>query len=258
MPGERGAGPALAARGGAPGPPCGLRARSGRRPRPGRWVRLSSLLHARPSACMPPSVSAAGSRRRSEFGISEVRHFPSDVLDRSAFAVRALGAAAPNSYPITGFSAVTSIGLRSSARLMLSRFDREAGNPLCQPALARRSPAVRTLSRLYATSGNMTFSWKFPDCTRHRNTGVVADHLRAEHGNGLGNHGIHLAGHDAPARLQGRQFDFARRRPADRNSSSAGHSRSWSRLTARVRSCPEPFHRGVLCCSSPRTCWPQP
>jgi hypothetical protein len=52
---------------------------------------------------------------------------------------------------------------------------------------------VNDSSRLLAMSGNITLSWKLPDCPAS-NGHVVAHHLRRHHGHGLGYTGFTLLG----------------------------------------------------------------
>ena len=63
-------------------------------------------------------------------------------------------------------------------------------------------------STLRAITGSITLSSKLPDGAAERDRGVVADHLRAHHRARLGDHRVHLAGHDRRARLQVGQVDL--------------------------------------------------
>ena len=86
-------------------------------------------------------------------------------------------------------------------------------------------------------TGIMTLSSKLPAAPAGDGR-VVPDHLRAHHQRGLGQHRVHLAGHDARARLQVGQVDLGEA------GARAGRIQRRSlqilvRPTANVRSAPE-------------------
>ena len=100
---------------------------------------------------------------------------------------------------------------RRRLRVLLHRstFGFDAVDALVGEHASTRSVSKRIdSSRLRAISGTNTFSSKLPCEPGERDRGVVADHLRADLGDDLGDHRVHLARHDRRAGLQVGQADL--------------------------------------------------
>jgi hypothetical protein len=183
---------------------------------PGRVIAalLNLRRRRRMPPLMPPRVSSAGSSSASSCSrgspVSRCRDFP----DRLALRVGLLGDRS------TLLVADHRVQRSHQDGIALQRLGQTRARLTSKPAIAlvRQQRASRwraagcSRADCRRSRGSMTLSWKLPGLSGDGDGGVVADHLRCDHGGGFRYDGIDLAGHDAAARLQRRQRDLRQAR----------------------------------------------